>query len=510
MKKALVVVLALSLVSCVFVSRRVEVTSLSTRKPVTVKSSVKAHLKDGSTIVYINGVMVTPDALVGRGYRYDLTLSQSKSVDRVPLSDVLGMETFRTRVNATESIIFSSLASAGAVLATAALAVAIFGSCPTVYSDDGRVEEAELFSNSIAPLLEDRDIDRLHARPDANGSVILEVRNEAMETHYINHLELLEVEHAVDARVVPDADGSLLVLESLQPPFSAVNRRGRDVGELLARADGRAYKTDRRALDGVSAADMDDWIDLSIPIDPGASTAALAFRLRNSLLSTVLLYDVMLAPAGAAALEWLGDDLARISTVVELGRWHRRRAGLHVSVWDNGTYREVTRIPDSGPIMWDEMAIVVPVPAGERDLRVRLSFIADYWRVDQVRVSFDVKTAQSRPIPLAEVTGRDGRPDRDALATMSTPDERYLQTSPGQKFTTRFQTERERPGRSRTFLLSSQGYYSEWIRGSWIQNATATEPFRPTDEAIVTAMRKWAAKRDAFEKQFTRARVPVQ
>jgi hypothetical protein len=50
--------------------------------------------------------------------------------------------------------------------------------------------------------------------------------------------------------------------------------------------------------------------------------------MRNSLLNTVLLYDVMLGPAGAAALDWLGEGLGRISTTGELGRWHHRRAEL--------------------------------------------------------------------------------------------------------------------------------------------------------------------------------------
>jgi hypothetical protein len=64
-------------------------------------------------------------------------------------------------------------------------------------------------------------------------------------------------------------------------------------------------------------------------------------------------------------------------------------------------------------------------------------------------------------------------------------------------------------GKSRTFLLSSQGYYTEWIRGSWIQTANAVKPFEPTDEAVLVALRKWAANRDAFEQKFRTARVPV-
>jgi hypothetical protein len=509
-KRILVILLSFSLAACVFMSRRLDVQSISTRTPVTVSSPVKAHLKDGSTVVYPWGVAVTADALVGEGSRHDATLKNATSVERVDLSEVLGLESYRTRTNGAESFLVSSLATAGAVVGTALLAVAIFGSCPTVYSDDGEVEEAELFSSSIAPLFEGRDIDRLHAQADARGIVTLDIRNEAMETHYINHLQLLAVEHGPGEVVVPNSHGTPIVVGTPRPAAIATSRDGRDLRDTLAERDERFYLTDRRIVDGASAKDMDDWIDLSVPVEQGATSAALVFRMRNSLLNTTLLYEVMLGPSGAAAIDWLGEGLTKISTAVELGRWHQRRAGLHVSVWQNGGYREVARVPDSGPISWHDVAAVVPVPADETHLRVRLSYLADHWRIDQLGVSFATRDASARSVPLSTVTGRNGKVEATAFANMSAPDDKYLQTNPGQSFVARFDAGRMPTGRSRTFLLSSQGYYTEWIRGSWVREATVTEPFMPSDEAILTAMKKWGTTRESFEKRFLRARVPVQ
>ena len=509
-KKILAVLLSISLSACVFISRRLEIQSVSTRSPVIVSSPVKAHLKDGSTVVYPRGVQVTADALVGQGTRHDVSLTTGTSVDRIELSDVLGMESYRTRTNGAQSFIVSSLVSAGAFVGGVLLAVAIFGSCPTVYSDDGKVEEAELFSSSIAPLFEGRDIDRLHARADVRGMVSLDIRNEAMETHYINHLQLLAVEHGPTEVVVPDTHGTPIVFDRLQPVTEATSRDGQNLRATLAERDSRFYITDRRIVDAATAADMDDWIDVTIPVAAGAKSAGLVFRMRNSLLNTTLLYEVMLGPAGAAAIDWLGDDLTRISTAVELGRWHQQRAGLHVSVWQNGAYREVARVPDSGPISWHDVAAVVPVPEGTSTLRVRLSYLADHWRIDQLAVSFLLRDANPRSVPLSAVIGRDRKPDVPALARMSRPDDQYLQTSPGQSFLARFDAGAASPGRIRTFLLSSQGYYTEWIRGAWVREATVMEPFTPSDAAILTAMRKWGATREAFEKRFRQARVPVQ
>jgi len=92
---------------------------------------------------------------------------------------------------------------------------------------------------------------------------------------------------------------------------------------------------------------------------------------------------------------------------------------------------------------------------------------------------------------------------------MRAPDDTYLQTNPGQTFVARFDAGPEPSDGTRTFLLASQGYYVEWVRGSWIRSATTSEPFLPTDAAVQLAMRRWAATRDTFEQKFLTARVPT-
>ncbi|CAN5837116.1 hypothetical protein BH23GEM6_BH23GEM6_24230 [soil metagenome] len=129
------------------------------------------------------------------------------------------------------SVALSVPATALGVVGTGAVLKAIFGSCPTFYSG-GEAEwtlEAEGFSYSIAPLFESRDVDRLSVLPDAAGRLQLEVRNEAMETHHINHLELLEIRHDADETVMPDPRTAPLAVRGLTPARRAVDRAGRDV-----------------------------------------------------------------------------------------------------------------------------------------------------------------------------------------------------------------------------------------------------------------------------------------
>lgn len=508
-RRALVIlVVALFTVQCVV--QRTEIRQINKTQPTDVRSPLRAHLQDGSTVVFASGARITADAVEGDGERHNFARSVVDRVTRVRLADLVGIETFDQKTDVGATILLSALAAVGTAFGTTGLAVALFGSCPTVYSGDGEEDEAELFSTSIAPLFEGRDIDRLKAQATADGRVTLEIRNEALETHYINHLQLVEVTHGPLEQVVPDADGSPIVVSDLKPLRSATNRRSRDVAAVIGRAaDGRFYETEPETIDAATADDLTDWIDVTAPVAPGATEVALVFRLRNSLLNTVLLYDVMLGASGAGALDWMARDLAQVSTVVELGRWHQQRAGLHVQVRHGDRYETVARIPDAGPISWRDVAAVVPVPRGQTSVDVRLSFVADHWRIDHVSAG-RAREATSRVVPLARVRGADGRDEVAALRDMSRADAGYLQTSPGQRFFAEFESGPLAPSVRRTFLLGSQGYYIEWIRPSWIAGATSREPFTPSDRALLEAMRRWSRTRVDFERQFFSSRIPMR
>jgi hypothetical protein len=500
-------VLAISTAGCIF--HRVQVQPVAPREAVAVTSPVKAHLKDGSTVVYANGVTVAGGTLRGEGLRWDLSLKQAATVDNIPLDSVVGMESYQTKVEGAKSAVVTTLVTAGAFVGSVVLFKAIFGSCPTVYSGDGAVDEGELFSNSIAPVFEARDVDRLRAQPDSKGVLRLEVRNEALETHYINQLQLFEVRHAADEFVLPDAQGHPVVVSGVRTPADIAARSGQNLSAMLSAADNTFYSTDRRRLESATVDDLNDWIDLTAHVPEGAGSTTLVFRLRNSLLSTTLLYDVVLAPAGARSINWLGSGLDQISNAVELGLWYQRRAGLHILVWRDGAYREAARVQDSGPIAWHDVAAVIPAQEGEKSLRIRLSFLADHWRFDRIGVASAERAPVPRVIQISEVTGSDGRPENTARESLSRADDHYLQTNPGQRFLAVFNVGGETAGQARTFLLSSQGYYTEWIRGAWIQTASAKQPFTPTDQAILGALRQWGATRESFEARFVKDRVPV-
>jgi hypothetical protein len=490
-----------------------------------IRTPIKAHLLDGSTVVFAKGARVTSTEIRGDALSYPLmdTVGTARTV--VPLDSVIGAEAFDGRFDAFGSLVVSAGATALGVLVVMAGAVALFGSCPTVYapSDSGPVLQAEGFSYAISPLLEHRDVDPITLRPGPDGALTLELRNEALETHRINHVELLSVRHRTGDRVVPDQHGTPVLVGDLQHVASALDRAGRDVRAEVRARDASHFESDRGTIARAREGDLDDWIDLEAPRLPPGDSVAVVLRLRNSLLNTILLYDGMLG--GRDALDWLGYDLRSIAPTVDLARWYVGSLGMRAIVEgvprpEDQAFDGHARLGDVGPIAFREVALVLPRPAdSEGPTRIRLRFVADNWRIDEVRVASRIERPAVLAHPLRDVivptpaVGNGPVRDLAAVTAMSAPDEAYLETRPGQRMMLHFAPDRDGDpmgDSTTTRMIAWQGWYREWVRGGWLAEPTRTEPFVPGDAAMLTALRRWTERRESYERDFHATKIPVR
>ena len=486
-----------------------------------IRSPVKAHLLDGSTVIFRGGAAITSTEIFGIGISYPLLSTDGVSRDRVPLDSVVGVETFEQQMLIVQSVVASLGATALGALGTAVLAVAIFGSCPTVYADSAGtpVLQAEGFSYAIAPLLEHRDVDGLRLSPGQDGDVRLELRNEALETHFINHIELLAARHPRGTRVVPDQSGRPVIVGTLRPITHAVDRAGRDVRSLLAEPDGQLFASAPSVIDAARVGDLDDWLRLEVNDLPAGDSIAVVLRLRNSLLNTVLLYEGVLG--GRDAPDWLGREMQKIGVVTELARWYVSTMGLRAYVGDPGATPGLpdARLGDVGPIAFRDVALVLPRPdPNTTAAQVTLRFVADNWRIDHVAIAARVMRPEISASPAITVRvdepARGEGPVHDSSATVAIADadDRYLETRPGQRMQLVFSPAQPRAGADTTisWLIAWQGWYREWIRGQWLAEPKRTTPFIPGDSAVLTALRQWRARQPDFEKQFYSTRIPVR
>jgi hypothetical protein len=477
-----------------------------------VKSPIKAHLGDGSTVLFRRGATVGNRQIVGDGVRFSATLDSSR-VERVALDSVIGVESIEREVNPGRTLIYAPISGVVSTIVVVALAVAIFGSCPTIYADSAGIPslQAESFSYSIAPLLAKRDVDLLNVRPDANGVIRLEVRNEALETHYIEQIELLETRHRAGEIVAPVARGGFAALSGVVTPALVVDSRGRNVRDELATADGRVFASGDAALAAAvdGSGPSEEHIDITVPREAGRDSVALLLDMRSSLLSTTIFYDEMLARHGARSLDWVGHDLSTITTVAQVARWYTDHFGLRVSVRDGDDWKPVVRMMDFGPTAWRTVAAVIPHARRLRgdSIHLRLSFVTDEFRIDRVATTWDVRPVDARKIAAARVTESGGLRRDDVRDFIRAADDRRVVTSPGDRFFVDFDVGRD--ATPRTFLVAVDGYYVEWVRPAWIRSATDSLPFSP-HTTTQDVLRTWAASRESLERRFFRDRVPVQ
>jgi hypothetical protein len=155
------------------------------------------------------------------------------------------------------------------------------------------------------------------------------------------------------------------------------------------------------------------------------------------------------------------------------------------------------------------MAVLVPAVKGSDDsIHVRLSFVADDWRIDEISVADAWRRPTSRTIAPSSLSLPESSQNATAKIAVGEPDESYLITTPGQAFSVTFDVGRE-VNKSRTWFVVTQGYYTEWVRGSWIKQASG-KPFTPSNEALVEAIHSWKAKQGEMEKQFYTQRIATR
>ena len=515
-----IALLATLAVACVVVSTNTRPTSIdaSALRAVQVGTPFRAHLLDGSVIVFDYGASVGPLRVDGTGRRFNALRTDATASAGVPLDSVLGFEVYRRTVNPARTLVYAPATAFVSAVGLAALAVVLFGSCPTIYADSAGVQtlQAESFSYSIAPLLGKRDVDRMTVTPDANGVIRLAVRNEALETHHLDHMEIVEVRHGANEIAVPSPRGGALTVSSASTPATIRDGAGRDVFRSVARADEIAFSTDDGLLDrAIAGGSTNDQLVVTVPRRGNADSVALVLKARSSLLTTSVLYEHLMGRQGALALDWMGSDLTRISALAGLGQWYGANFGMRVEVQEGNEWHHVIRLMDFGPTAWRTVGVAIPALRSTDDsIRIRLTFAADAFRIDQLVVAENMRRVDQRRIPIARAVDSDGKARADIVTMLSKADDRDVETSPGQQFWIEFDTKRSRSAVTAsdsiaTYFFAAQGYYTEWLRPSWMKNGKAREAFAPNASTMRELLQSWKGGRDSLETLFFRRRVPV-
>jgi len=449
------------------------------------------------------------DFLVGKGQRFDAQRARvGEGEFWLAVNDIALVE---SSDNATAGMGGASglaflTTTFGTLAAVCALdPKACFGSCPTFYvNGHAGAPDAEGFSQSIARVLEARDVDALPNAHPKDGRLSILMRNEALETHAVRRVRLLAAARPIGSRVLATPDGRFFLSSTLAEPLACQAAEGDCRPALLAR--------DRN--ERVSPANPDDLaaretIDLLFPDAP--PRAGIVVAARQTLLTTFVFYQT-LAYLGSRAGDWLatlergGPAAGNVAMAMA-----RRLGGIEVHVkQENGTWCQAGSYEEAGPIAGDLQVIPIEscAPTPGSPVHVRLRLTQGHWRVDWVALArLDASVTPSIHEP--DRVEQDGRPQVEALASLRGEGRRLI-TLPGDSYLISFRLPKPDARSELEVFLESEGFYYEWMREEWLRDENpemARLMFANPDEALRRLAPKFKAREAHAEEVFWNSRV---
>ena len=348
---------------------------------------------------------------------------------------------------------------AGVIVIAGAIAVATKESCPFVYSWDGSqyVFDAEPYGGAITRGLERDDYSPLPNLRRESGAYRLLVTNEVNETQMTNLVELWAVDHAPGLRVLPDERGELHTLTAPLPPASAVDQAGRDLTQWVS-ADDHLIWEPLPVADSVGG--LRDELVLTFPRPAGVTHAKLISRVGTALWGSHMI-RALLELRGRQVGDWYAQLDSSQAAADSVREWAVREElyGLLVDVEEDGVWQPRAVLPGSGPFLAGQLVVPLDLGAGRGDsLRLRLRPPRGFWAFNYLAVDYSADQAvQVDTLHPRIASGPDGV---DLLPVLLTADTLYhAMPMTGDRAFIEFPAPPVRPGRERTVILHSRGFY---------------------------------------------------
>jgi hypothetical protein len=404
-------------------------------------------------------VQVDPPWIAGQGpYKHGQPLERVK----VHLDDIKSIEVKNQSTGLTLLATAVGLA-AGACLLYALVVVIILltkESCPFIYAYDGsdfRLE-GELYSGAVFKAIERKDYLRLHHLVATESDCRIKISNEAHETQNTDELTLLAVDHPLETEVIADRNGKMLVLSDPQPPISAEDFKGKEVTKAVRTIDRVPWVTNPLEKNPNESADLKDGIIVQFDKPDAINSVQLAVRIGNTFWADYI-FGRYTALYGYLIDDWYENRSEDLSLKKRAERFMRENGlALNVQVLSEESWEDVGYFYPTGPIALQDDVLEFEPPDSDI-LTIRLVGGSFFWMIDYVAVDWvedpDVDIHRLSPIEAVDEKGSDVR---ELLA--GSDDRYYTMPRVGNHATVTYSVPPPEPGRDRTFIVQSEGYYT--------------------------------------------------
>jgi hypothetical protein len=202
----------------------------------------KLHMKNGDVYIFDDWKYSEKDSNIsGKGNLLDYNRNNTSSGEfTIPLDSIVLAETNLISGSTGAGLLIAATIITGIfTIVCIANPKACFGSCPTFYASNGTelIVQAEGFSSSISPSLEETDIDALYRIKPDNRNFEIQLKNEAYETHVIKEANILALPSKEGSRVIASPDAKFYEVTNLMEASEISGEEG-DCSEKLCTFDG--------------------------------------------------------------------------------------------------------------------------------------------------------------------------------------------------------------------------------------------------------------------------------
>jgi hypothetical protein len=336
--------------------------------------------------------------------------------------------------------------------------------CPFIYSFDGNTYtmEAEPFAGSIAPGFKKTEWTVLRSLSEVNRQYRLLVVNEVDKADYLDHLQLLAVDHPSQLRVIPGLSGTLHTITHPVAPLRAYDREGRDLLPYVSKDDGLSWQLAQEGNNPVKIAEPKMELVFTFPKPPHAIGAKVIFKGGNTFWGAGIIkrHLDLYGKQGPAVLEEIKNQGPAFTKIKNMFS-HEEFLSLQLRVNTTSGWETRGIIPGGSPLVPGPRVYPVDLEGVPGDtLEIKLTPPAASWMIDYIAVDYSPDLpVKVTGLPVLKTTGYEGN-SKKAKKLLAEEDNHYLKLSPtGTSIHLIFNSPPLYDGMERTIILETSGYY---------------------------------------------------
>ena len=372
----------------------------------------------------------------------------------IPFSDINSISV--NDKNTGRSIANAFLGTIGVIAGIFIIILATKSSCPFIYVKNGEefVFAGELYPGVLTANQQRDDYLLLPNLNEVSNDYSIRITNELKEIQYTDYVQLLDVNHPDNVKVLLDKNGNLHTFSNIVSPNNVLVDNLNINNEPILAKDTNSYLFNSELINSSSIRN----IELKFNKPPQTKNAKLVLTVKNSMWLDYV-FGKFNEQFGSYYSQFQKDQ--QESTKEKSTKWmNEQNIPLSVYLKTTTGWELIDRINTVGPMASRDIAVPMDISnsLGE-EVVIKLETGFMFWEVDYAGIDF----TENLSLDINYINPNvaiDGNND-DVTKLLSAEDQNYyVQPNIGDEVVVNFKISESKPGFNKTFFLKNRGYYN--------------------------------------------------